>query len=160
QRIQRSVERASSVLPPAYPALGHRLSIIDAVMHWLDGPQECEDRLQVFIAHMCEVPPRHVGTDLARTHLAGADGFQELCFIVITDTGRVRRNVCARRLFRIGTNSQITACKFQARKRVSVYIAKRVTPLAARNLYQVSTAFLRRADVGLWNRAGDRNSIG
>jgi len=80
---------------PADSAVRYGLGIIHSVMSWLDRAQIKEDGFQIFVGHMTEIPPWHDGIELPNAYFTCVHDSQERSFVVITDTGRIRRQIRA-----------------------------------------------------------------
>lgn len=102
------IECASMVHALAYSAIRYRFSVVHAVVNGLDLAQICEDRFEVFVAHMNKEPPRHNRIELPSPHLAAVDDLQEKGFTVIVDAARIRRDIRAG--YPIRTNRIVSGC--------------------------------------------------
>ena len=81
------------VLELANSAVSDGFVIVHAMVDGLDDAQVREDGLEIFIGHLREKPPWHDGANLPRAYLARPHDPQEHGFVVITDTGRIRRQI-------------------------------------------------------------------
>ena len=86
------------VFVPADSAISDRFRIVHAMVDGLERAQVREDGLEIVIAHLPDKPPRHERADFPRTNLSRVHGLQELRFVVIADTGRIRRQIRTARL--------------------------------------------------------------
>jgi hypothetical protein len=73
-----SVAITGAVALETAAAEGGGLGVIDDVLDVRLCLQEREDRVDVFVAHVAKVSPRHDGIKLARTNAAGSQDFEEL----------------------------------------------------------------------------------
>ena len=86
------------VLALADSATSDGFSTVHSMVDGLQRAQVRENGLEIVIVNLPKEPPRHVGTNLPGSYLAGPHGFQELRFIVVADSGRIGCQICARRL--------------------------------------------------------------
>jgi len=129
---------------PADSAVSHRLSIIHSVMNRLYGAQICEDGFQIFVSHVTKIPPWHDGIELAGTHFAGVHSFQEHSFVLITDAGRIRRQIRAGHLREGIWRDKVSTSELKARKRLTIFISQCMAPLTSTKLHQIRASLHRR----------------
>ena len=129
---------------PADSAERHGLGIVHSVLDRLDRAEIRKDGLQIFVSHVTEIPPWHDGIELPRTHFARVHDFQEQSFVVITDAGRIGRQICAGYLREGIWCNEIPASELKAGKRQAVFISESMAPLTSAKLHQICASLHRR----------------
>ena len=97
----------------AHSAVGHRFGIVDSVVDGFERAQIREERLQIIVFHLADVPPRHHWADRPRTHFSRSHGPQELILIVVTDARGGRCQVRTGH-FPAYIRNEISARKFES----------------------------------------------
>jgi hypothetical protein len=142
------------VLAPADSAVRDGFGIVHPVVDRLHSAQEGENGLEIVVVHLPEKPPRHDRTNLPCTDLSRVHGLQELGFVVIANTGRIRRQIRSARLSKRAP-IQIPTGKFKPGKRHAVLISKGMTPLTSTKLHKICASLHGRGDIRLRNWSMD-----
>src|SRR5215471_9515628 len=137
--------KGPTVMPvPADSAVSYWLAIVHSVLDRLDRAQIRKDALQIFVGHVTEIPPWHDGIEFARAHFARAHDFQEHRFVVITDAGRIGRQIRAGHLREGIWCYEIPTCKLKAGKRPAIFISQSMAPLTGAKLHQIRASLYGR----------------